>query len=359
MSEFPFGQSISGGGFPPATESSPAFSFNQSSNPSSSVAFSFESTSPTSSATPSFGFGTVPSSPSTAPSTSLLFGSSPSIFGATGSSPSSLPSSVSTTTHATSSVSTTQPSLGVTSSSGTAIGSPNMPSEIAEIIVKEVILVEGNSESQEHKWRSLKQENEVLKKRLKVMKEELEDKDSELEQREDLINALLVKERYAYDEILEAQKLLISQMRDLTDDRTKIRVKRMGHLDVEPFVKASKRRLTGNDTEVYAEWEENLRDPHWQPFKRVETGNIVKEVVDEEDEKLKNLREEWGEEVMNAVKTALEEVNEFNPSGRHVVPKLWNSERGRVATLREVIAHMTHEIKTLKRKKNLKHRKYL
>jgi len=50
-----------------------------------------------------------------------------------------------------------------------------------------VILVEGNSESQEHKWRSLKQENEVLKKRLKVMKEELEDKDSELEQREDLI----------------------------------------------------------------------------------------------------------------------------------------------------------------------------
>jgi len=65
-------------------------------------------------------------------------------------------------------------------------------------------------------------------------------------------------------------------MRDLTDDRTKIRVKRMGHLDVEPFVKASKRRLTGNDTEVYAEWEENLRDPHWQPFKRVETGNIVK-----------------------------------------------------------------------------------
>jgi uncharacterized protein YnzC (UPF0291/DUF896 family) len=86
-------------------------------------------------------------------------------------------------------------------------------------------------------------------------------------------------------------------------------------------------------------------------------GDLMQEVVDEEDEKLKNLREEWGEEVMNAVKTALEEVNEFNPSGRHVVPTLWNSEQGRVATLREVIAHMTHEIKTLKRKKNLKHRK--
>lgn len=73
-----------------------------------------------------------------------------------------------------------------------------------------IILVEGNNESQEHKWRSMKQENEELKKRLRVMKEELEDKDSELEQREGLINALLVKERYANDEILEAQKLLIS-----------------------------------------------------------------------------------------------------------------------------------------------------
>jgi len=51
---------------------------------------------------------------------------------------SGLPSSASTTTHATSSVTTTQPSLGVASSSGTAIGSPNMPSEITEEIVKEV-----------------------------------------------------------------------------------------------------------------------------------------------------------------------------------------------------------------------------
>ncbi|CAE6073187.1 unnamed protein product [Arabidopsis arenosa] len=357
MSRFPFSQSNSGGGSSPSTESSLAFSFNQSSNPSSAGGFSFESTPLTSSATPSFGFGTASSSSSAASSTSLLFGSSPSIFGATSSSPSSLPSSTSTTAHATSSATTTMTSLGVASSSGTAIGAPNMPSEITEEIVKEVIVVEADTELQEPSWRFLKQENEELKKRVKEMKEELEDKDSDLEQREDLISALLVKERYSNDEIQEARKLLISELRDLMDAGSKIRVKRMGDLDVEPFVKASKRRLTGEDTKLYTKWEENLRDPHWQPFKRVEIGNKVKEVVDEEDEKLKNLREKWGEEVTNAVKTALEEVNEFNPSGRHAVPALWNSEQGRTATLREAIAHMTREIKTLKRKTNLKHRK--
>lgn len=72
--------------------------------------------------------------------------------------------------------------------------------------------------------------------------------------------------------------------------------------------------------------------------------------MDEEDGKLKNLRQEWGEEVKNAVKTALEELNEFNPSGRYTVPVLWNFEQERKATLKEGIAHMTKEIKTLKRK---------
>ncbi|CAL9248085.1 unnamed protein product [Arabidopsis halleri] len=367
MSRFPFSQSNSVGDSSPAIESSLAFSFNQSSNPSSAGGFSFESTPPNSSETPSFGLGTASSSSSAASSTSLLFGSSPSIFGATGSSPSSLPSFTSTTAYATSSANTTMTFLGVASSSGTAVGapsagSPNMPSEITEEIVKEVIVVEADTELQEPSWRSLKQENEELKKRLKEMEEELEDKDSDLEQREDLISALLVKESYSNDEIQEARKLLINvckEMINLTDDGSKIRVKRMGDLDVEPFVKASKRRLTGEDTKLYTKWEKNLRDPHWQPFKWVETGNGVKEVVDEEDEKLKNLREKWGEEVTNAVKTALEEVNEFNPSGRHVVPALWNSKQGRRATLGEAIADMTREIKTLKRKKNLKHRKYL
>lgn len=78
---------------------------------------------------------------------------------------------------------------------------------------------------------------------------------------------------------------------------------------------------------------------------------MVQEVVDEDDEQLRNLREEWGEEVMNAVKTALEELNEFNPSGRYSVPVLWHSKQGRKATLKEVINYMTQQIKYLKGKR--------
>lgn len=46
-------------------------------------------------------------------------------------------------------------------------------------------------------------------------------------------------------------------------------------------------------------------------------GYKLKFFSEEEDEKLESLREEWGEVVMNAVKTGLEEMNEFNPSGRY------------------------------------------
>lgn len=74
--------------------------------------------------------------------------------------------------------------------------------------------------------------------------------------------------------------------------------------------------------------------------------------MDEEDEKLKNLSEEWGEDVKKAVKTALEELYEYNGSGRYPVPVLWNFQHGRKATVKEgIIAHMKHQIKNLKRKR--------
>ncbi|KAL0897743.1 hypothetical protein Bca101_081704 [Brassica carinata] len=75
------------------------------------------------------------------------------------------------------------------------------------------------------------------------------------------------------------------------------------------------------------------------------------EVVDDEDEKLKSLSKEWGENVTRAVKTAIEELNEFNPSGRYAVPVLWNFEHGKKATLKEGIAHMMQQIKNLKPKR--------
>ncbi|CAF2115106.1 hypothetical protein Bca4012_096614 [Brassica carinata] len=80
-------------------------------------------------------------------------------------------------------------------------------------------------------------------------------------------------------------------------------------------------------------------------------GDVGTEVVDEEDEKLKKLKGEWGEEVHDAVKTALEEMDEYNPSGRYSTPELWNFEAGRKATLKEVISFISNDMKPVKRKR--------
>ena len=171
-------------------------------------------------------------------------------------------------------------------------------------------------------------------------------------------------------------------------DRTNIRIKRLGELDEKPFLKACKKKFKGEEAEVqYAilcsKWQETLKDSGWYPFKRVGTEDkmkvsyvslfhqdsstlslcssfmnlhlpLLQEVVDEEDEQLKSLRDEWGEEVLEAVKTALEELNEHNPSGRYSVPALWNFKEKRKATLKEVIEYMTLQIKNLK---NLKRKR--
>lgn len=56
----------------------------------------------------------------------------------------------------------------------------------------------------------------------------------------------------------------------------------------------------------------------------------MQEVTDEEDEKLiKELNEKLGEEIHRAVAAALKEINKCNPSGRYVVPELWNFKEGK------------------------------
>ena len=48
--------------------------------------------------------------------------------------------------------------------------------------------------------------------------------------------------------------------------------------------------------------------------------------IDEEDEKLQNLKKEWGDEIHDCLVTTFKELNEYNPIGRYAVAKLWNME---------------------------------
>ncbi|CAN7013523.1 hypothetical protein IGI04_012850 [Brassica rapa subsp. trilocularis] len=196
----------------------------------------------------------------------------------------------------------------------------------------------------------------------------MNDKDEELkkvimdleEERSDLEDAnseLCQKLCESNDEIREAHKELISGLRDLSDESSTIRVKNMGRVDEKPFLKVCEQRFSGEDVALQharlcSEWQKMVMDSRWEPFKIQRSGDKIEGVVDEEDEKLKNLSEEWGEDVKKAVKTALEELYEYNGSGRYPVPVLWNFQHGRKATVKEgIIAHMKHQIKNLKRKR--------
>ncbi|CAL9241302.1 unnamed protein product [Arabidopsis halleri] len=199
-------------------------------------------------------------------------------------------------------------------------------------------------------------DDEEAKKRMKELNEKLEEKCSELKEVEIRNTILVIKERRSSEEIEEAREELITGLKDISDDRTTIGVKRLGEIDVKPFLNVCNQRFTGDEVYfqfamLYSKWQHNINDLSWVPFKVLEDEDSTKEVVDEEDEKLMKLRDEWGEEVENAVKRALEEFNEFNSSDRYSVPTLWNFKQGRKATLKEGITYLLHEIKSLKRKR--------
>ncbi|XP_011089476.1 protein INVOLVED IN DE NOVO 2 [Sesamum indicum] len=190
-------------------------------------------------------------------------------------------------------------------------------------------------------------------KKLESVEEELRDKLEELDGLESLNQALIIKERRTNDELQEARKQLI---KCLKDSRANICVKRMGELDGKPFVKAANMKYGGENVTVKAMelcslWEDYLRDPSWHPYKVVMDGGNPKEVLDENDEKLKELKTELGDEVYETVTTALHEMNEYNPSGRYPVPELWNSNEKRKGSLKEGIEHLLKQWKNHKAKR--------
>ncbi|KAM7522187.1 hypothetical protein LguiA_012089 [Lonicera macranthoides] len=192
------------------------------------------------------------------------------------------------------------------------------------------------------------------KKKIESIQEELEEKEEDLEDLEQTNQALIVKERKSNDELQEARKELIN---GLKDSRAFIAVRRMGELDEKPFHEAAKKKYSEEEApekalELCSLWEDYLRDPSWHPFKVIVAGDHPKEIIDEEDEKIKSLKTEYGGEVYEAVTRALTEMNQYNPSGRYPLPELWNSKEGRRATLREGAEYILKQWKLHKRKRN-------
>ncbi|XP_010520107.1 PREDICTED: protein INVOLVED IN DE NOVO 2-like [Tarenaya hassleriana] len=197
---------------------------------------------------------------------------------------------------------------------------------------------------------------EVVKK-VETMVSDLSEKERELADLDKFHQSLIVRERKINDELQDARKELISILKDMN---SYIGIKRMGELDNQPFLEAMKRKYNEEEVEyktveVYQLWEEYLKDPDWHPFKRikVDNGDREMEVINDDDERLKDLKKELGEGPYKAVTSALLEINEYNPSGRYITSELWNLREGRKALLQEAVTCLLELYDKAKRKRGM------
>ncbi|PIM98811.1 hypothetical protein CDL12_28706 [Handroanthus impetiginosus] len=185
---------------------------------------------------------------------------------------------------------------------------------------------------------------EEEKQALHLMIEELTAHARGLEHLEAMNQTLILQERRKNDELQNARKVLIDGLKELARTPA-IGVKRMGELDFKPFHKAMKRKhkshpakASNEAAKLCSKWSKRVKDSKWHPFKVIEIDGKPQAVKMEEDEKLRDLKKDYGEEVHNAVIRALLELNEYNPIARYSVLELWNYAEDRRATLVDGLA---------------------
>ncbi|KAI3878191.1 hypothetical protein MKW92_002087 [Papaver armeniacum] len=188
------------------------------------------------------------------------------------------------------------------------------------------------------------------------MRKRLEEKDYELDGLVNLNNTLIAKERRSNHELQEARKVLIEGLDGFASNGTRppvIGIKRMGELNDKPFrdiciKKFSTTEWETKSVELCSLWQNRIQDSGWYPYKHVTVDKKPHEVINEDDKKLRELKDEWGKEVYVAVATASLEMNEYNASGRYPVRELWNYKEGRQANLKEVMEYVLQKLKALK-----------
>nr|XP_011462130.1 PREDICTED: factor of DNA methylation 1-like [Fragaria vesca subsp. vesca] len=201
-----------------------------------------------------------------------------------------------------------------------------------------------------------------IRKRLEKKEEEVDEISNKLKEKEMKLanvkafnNVLTVREIKINTELQEARAELIRGWESAS--RAFIGIKKMGELDSKPFHTACKRKYDIEQADDQAAalcslWETYIKDSSWHPFKTsTDYSGHCKKVIDEEDAKLKKLKNEFGGEVYLAVSTALLEVIEYNPRGRYAVEELWNFKQERSASLKEGILYPLKQLKLQKRRR--------
>lgn len=183
-----------------------------------------------------------------------------------------------------------------------------------------------------------------------------EDMEENSDYLESLNNTLMLKELISRRELQEARSESITSLMDMLTNRTSLVIKRLGEIDGKAFQDSCLKKFPNGDWEeisamLCSSWEEYVGDPNWHPFKTVSLNGKLEEIVDEDDERLRELRNEYGEAAFKTVANALMELNEHNPSGRYLVSEVWNSKERRIATMKEIVEYLVKQVKSLKRKR--------
>ncbi|TYI07997.1 hypothetical protein ES332_A10G266100v1 [Gossypium tomentosum] len=181
-----------------------------------------------------------------------------------------------------------------------------------------------------------------------ALKEQLEETSEALKDMESRNSCLTVKQILTNRELQDARKE--SGLNDVLTSRATLVVKRMGEIDQKAFEFPNK-DWQETCAKLCSLWQQNLQDPKWHPFKMINIQGNLQEIEDEDEEKLKELRTEYGDVVYEAVRTALMEMNEDNASGRYAVPELWNTKEGRKATMKEIVQYVILQLKIHTRKR--------
>ncbi|KAL6526813.1 hypothetical protein OROGR_015903 [Orobanche gracilis] len=192
---------------------------------------------------------------------------------------------------------------------------------------------------------------------VEMLLELMREKEGELHELDSLNQALIVKEHKINIELQDARKEMVNGLQEIPIN-SHVGVKGMGKLDCKPFHAAMKRKYNEAEageraSELCSLWEEYLRDPEWHPIKVVYINGYYQAVINDDDEKLKDLKENYGDEVYNAVTGALCEINEYNPSGRYTISELWNYNDGRRANLKEGVEVLLKQWRFYKRKRGM------
>ncbi|KAI3982755.1 hypothetical protein MKX01_010238 [Papaver californicum] len=187
------------------------------------------------------------------------------------------------------------------------------------------------------------------------LRKELEEKDYELDSVLTLNQTLIDKEHKSNRDLQETRKGL-DDSANKHGNRPNIGIKRMGELNAKPFRVACNQKFSPSEqetksVELCSLWKKQIQNSEWYPFENIAINNNLQEVINEDDEKLKELKDEWGDKVYDAVTCALLEISKYNGSGRYPVPELWNFREERQASLKEVMQYVVQKWNQLKNKR--------